>query len=101
MILSARAHIGYSAREYYDRYMNIVAVGTVADVVSLTDETGFRGKRIKKIQNTQNEGLKALFQTAGIAGKPINAGMISFTVAPRINALRAASGAHSLPSSCW
>lgn len=87
LILALALTLGYSAREYFDRYIDIVAVGTVADVVSLTDENRiFVASGLKKIQNTQNEGLKALFQTAGIAGKPINAGMISFTVAPRINA---------------
>ena len=87
LILALALTLGYSAREYYDRYIDIVAVGTVADVVSLTDENRiFVASGLKKIQNTQNKGLKALFQTAGIAGKPINAGMISFTVAPRINA---------------
>lgn len=87
LILALALTLGYSAREYYDRYIDIVAVGTVADVVSLTDENRiFVASGLKKIQNTQNKGLKALFQTAGIAEKPINAGMISFTVAPRINA---------------
>lgn len=61
--------LGYSAREYYDRYIDIVAVGTVADVVSLTDENRiFVASGLKKIQNTQNKGLKALFQTAASPG---------------------------------
>lgn len=87
LILAIVLTLGYSAREYFDKYIDIVAVGTVADVVSLTDENRiFVANGLKKLQNTQNEGLRALFQTAGIADKLINAGVISFTVAPRINA---------------
>lgn len=49
LILALALTLGYSAREYYDRYIDIVAVGTVADVVSLTGrKPDFRGKRIKK-----------------------------------------------------
>ena len=87
LILAVALTLGYSAREYFDKYISVVAIGTVADVVSLTDENRiFVANGLKNIQNTEIEGLKALFRSAGIADKPINAGVISFTVAPRINA---------------
>lgn len=87
LILAIALTLGLNAREYFDKYIDIVAIGTVADVVSLTDENRiFVANGIKSIQNTQNPGLRALFQTAGITGKPITAGIISFSVAPRINA---------------
>lgn len=87
LILAIALTLGKNAREYFDKYIDIVAVGTVADVVSLTDENRiFVANGIKKIQNTDNPGLRALFSTAQITNRPVNTGVISFSVAPRINA---------------
>lgn len=78
---------GLKARDIFDRYIDIVAIGTVADVVPLTDENRiFVANGIKNINNTTNEGLRALFFVSGVSEKRISAGMVSFTVAPRINA---------------
>lgn len=87
LVLALALTLGYSAREYFDKYISIVAIGTVADLVSLTDENRvFVSSGLMHLQNTQSKGLKALFKIAGIEDKPLSAGMISFTVAPRINA---------------
>lgn len=87
LILAMALEFGYRAKDYFDKYIDIVAIGTVADVVPLIDENRiFVANGIKKLMNTSNEGLKALFFTSGIAEKPISTGMISFIIAPRINA---------------
>ncbi len=87
LILATALVLGKTAREYFDKYIEIVAIGTVADVVSLTDENRiFVANGLKNIQYTKNPGLRALFKEAGILDKIVNAGTISFSVAPRINA---------------
>ncbi|MBZ4669141.1 MAG: exonuclease RecJ [Defluviitaleaceae bacterium] len=69
------------------KYIDIVAVGTVADVVSLVDENRvFVKKGFESIPNTWNIGLKALLKVSGYKGGPITAGLIGFGIAPRLNA---------------
>lgn len=71
--------------ESYLKYIDIVAVGTIADIVPLLDENRIITKiGIEKIKETKNEGLKALIRVAGI--KNLDSTSISFAVAPRINA---------------
>ena len=72
-------------KEFYLKYIDIVAVGTIADIVPLLDENRIIAKiGIEKIKTTKNEGLKALIRVAGI--KNIDSTSISFGIAPRINA---------------
>lgn len=87
LILATALVMNLPAKDYFDKFIDIVAIGTIADVVSLTDENRiFVTCGIKALKNTKNLGLKALFETASIGDKPINTGLISFMVAPRINA---------------
>ncbi len=86
-ILAIALKLGLSASRYFDEFIDIVAIGTIADVVSLTGENRlFVSQGLKKLQETENIGIQALFEIAGIAGKPLSAGNISFMIAPRINA---------------
>lgn len=67
--------------------LDLVAFGTVADIVPLMDENRVIVKYgLERIQNTDNIGLQALIQTAGLGDKDINAGHIGYVLAPRINA---------------
>ncbi len=72
-------------KEDYLKYLDIVTIGTIADIVPLIDENRIITKTgLEEIKNTNNEGLKALIRVAGI--KNIDSMSISFGVAPRINA---------------
>lgn len=72
--------------EFYD-YLDLAALGTVADVVPLTDENRVIVKYgIEKMERTSNPGLKAIVNCAGLNEKPINSWGIGFAIAPRINA---------------
>jgi len=72
-------------KETYMKYLDIVTVGTIADIVPLQDENRIITKiGIEKVRKTTNEGLKALIRVAGI--KNIDSTSISFGIAPRINA---------------
>lgn len=67
--------------------VEIAAVGTIADVVPIIDENRIIVKNgLANIQNTANQGLKALLEVSGLSGKEINSCNIAFMIAPRINA---------------
>ncbi|HOJ77318.1 MAG TPA: single-stranded-DNA-specific exonuclease RecJ [Bacillota bacterium] len=67
--------------------LDLVAFGTVADIVPLLGENRVLVKYgLQQINSTKNIGLQALIQTAGLKGREINSGHIGFILAPRINA---------------
>lgn len=69
----------------YLKYLDIVCVGTISDIVPLVDENRVIAKLgLKLIEVTKNVGLRTLLDTIGF--KEINSTAISFGVAPRINA---------------
>ena len=69
----------------YIRYLDIVAIGTISDIVPLVDENRVISKYgLEALKKTQNEGLKALLEIVNF--KDIDSTMVSFGMAPRINA---------------
>lgn len=87
LILATALTMGLPAQEYFDKYIDIVAIGTIADVVSLTDENRvFVSIGMNKLKQSENPGLNALLKSSHISEKPINTGLVSFMIAPRINA---------------
>ena len=69
-------------------YLDLVALGTVADLVPLTGENRIMARHgLSMLEQTQRPGLRALMEVAGV--KPqhgINPVDISFRLGPRINA---------------
>ena len=71
-------------REYL-KFLDLVSIGTISDIVPLIDENRVIAKLgLKLVEVTKNIGLKTLLDSAGY--KKINSMSISFGVAPRINA---------------
>ena len=71
--------------ETYLKYLDIVCVGTISDIVPLVDENRVITKLgIKLVQQTRNIGLRSILKSSGYAS--IDSNTISFGVAPRINA---------------
>ncbi len=69
----------------YLKYLDIVCVGTISDIVPLVDENRVIAKLgLKLVEQTRNPGLKALLVASGY--KEVNSNTVSFGVAPRINA---------------
>ncbi|MCS7286657.1 MAG: single-stranded-DNA-specific exonuclease RecJ [Anaerolineae bacterium] len=69
--------------ELYD----LVALGTVADVVPLTGENRTLAVRgIQSLNSVARPGLRALMQVAGVAPGEIDSYAISFILGPRLNA---------------
>jgi len=73
-----------SQKEYL-KYLDLVCIGTISDIVPLVDENRVIAKLgLKLVEVTKNIGLKALLNMVGC--KKIDSSVISFGVAPRINA---------------
>ena len=71
--------------EEYLKYLDLVCVGTISDIVPLVDENRTISKLgLKLVRQTRNIGLKVLLDSIGY--KKIDSMAISFGVAPRINA---------------
>ncbi len=68
-------------------YIDLVAIGTVADLVPLTGENRKLVKLGLDVLNTDpRPGVSALVDKCGLAGKTLTSQNISFGLAPRINA---------------
>ena len=67
--------------------LDLVAIGTVADIASLTGENHTLVRLgIERLNNTQKPGLRALIHAAGLQFGKIRERDISFALGPRINA---------------
>src|SRR2546421_2748118 len=68
-------------------FLDYVALATIADVVPLVGENRILVRYgLKKLADTRWVGLRALIETAGLAGKPLRGAHIGFILAPRLNA---------------
>ena len=71
----------------YTDDMDIVALGTVADLVPLVGENRkIVQMGLRVMSENPSEGIAALIRVAGLEGKAINTGMVGFQLAPRLNA---------------
>ncbi len=70
-----------------EEYGDLVALGTIGDVVTLTGENRVMVRRgLRLINDNPRPGINALMETAGVGDKVFNASTAAFTVCPRINA---------------
>ena len=68
--------------------LDLVAIGTIADMVSLTDENRIMVQYgLEVLRNTQRIGLQELFEVAGISSSDLTEETVGFQLAPRLNAL--------------
>ncbi len=71
--------------EEYLKYLDIVCVGTISDIVPLVDENRVIAKLgLMLIRQTKNIGLRSIIHSSGYS--KIDSNSISFGIAPRINA---------------
>lgn len=74
-------------RAVLEQYADLVALGTVADVMPLVGENRIIvAAGLRRMAETQNVGLSMLLHESGQQGKRLTASTISFILAPRINA---------------
>ena len=71
----------------FESCSDLAAVGTVADVMSLTGENRTIVRQgLRTLAHTKRPGFKALIREAGAESRCLTATGIGFTLAPRINA---------------
>ena len=84
LIQAISLKMGLPDKEYL-KYLDIVCVGTISDIVPLVDENRVIAKLgLKLVSQTKNIGLRCLLESIGY--KKVDSTSISFGVAPRINA---------------
>ncbi len=87
----AQALLGAQADdERLKPFLDLVTLGTVADVGKVTGENRILIKHgldlLSSNSASERPGVAALKRVAGLQGKKITAGIVGFTLAPRINA---------------
>ena len=76
-----------SAKAALDRYADLVAIGTVADVMPLTDENRYLVRLgLEQIARRPRPGIAAMLRESSIDPARLNASSIGFSLAPRLNA---------------
>ncbi|MGT2925913.1 single-stranded-DNA-specific exonuclease RecJ [Streptococcus cuniculipharyngis] len=69
-------------------FLDLVAIGTVADMMSLTGENRLLVKYgLQSLRDTERLGLQELLNLAGVDAETITEETIGFTLAPQLNAL--------------
>jgi single-stranded-DNA-specific exonuclease len=82
--LYARAGRAQDAAQYLD----LVAIGIVADVATQTGDTRYLLQRgLELLRRTKRLGLQVMFETAGLEPDQLTAEHIGFVIGPRLNAL--------------
>ncbi len=72
---------------FLEEHLDVVALGTIADVVPLVGENRVLAKLgMARLEATRNTGLLALKETAGLKTRRVDSGHVAFILAPRINA---------------
>jgi single-stranded-DNA-specific exonuclease len=70
-----------------DRWLDLVALGTIADIVPLKGENrNLVARGLKRLRSLGRPGVRALAHEAGLAPDTISAEAVGFILAPRLNA---------------
>ncbi len=85
-----QAFFGAEAGEELWPFLDLVALGTIADLVPLVGENRiFAAHGLSRLAATRRPGLQALVQVAGLSPSragTLSAGQVAFGLAPRLNA---------------
>lgn len=77
-----------SAPEIARQNLDLVALGTVADVAHLTADARYQVQLgLQQLRSTQRLGLQALYENAEITPAQLTEEQIGFAIAPRLNAI--------------
>ncbi|CAG0999332.1 Single-stranded-DNA-specific exonuclease RecJ [Anaerolineales bacterium] len=84
----AEALLGQKSKVESQDLLDLVALGLIADVALLKDETrSLAQKGIQKLRETQRIGIKVMAELSGTSLETLTEETIGFTFAPRLNAL--------------
>lgn len=80
--------MGKSIDSYRRAYADLVAIGTITDIMPLLGENRvFVKYGLQQIQASKKPGIRALLETSGIGNIPITTHHVGFQIGPRINAV--------------
>ncbi len=69
-------------------FADLVTIGTVGDIVSLTGENRLIVKKgLEMLAEGSSVGIEALKNVAGVSGKALSCSAVAFSLVPRINAM--------------
>ena len=78
--------IGYEPAQFYRAFLDLAALGTIADVMPLVDENRIIAKfGLERLTESKKIGIKALKQVTNTEG-PVSAYHVGFVLGPRLNA---------------
>ena len=87
LLMAVYQRLGLLNEERRLKYLDLVAIGTIADIVSLTDENRVIATiGLTQLLNKNSIGLNALFEISRMGNKVLDSTDIVFSLAPRINA---------------
>lgn len=82
--------LGFPVERFYRAYLDLAALGTIADVMPLVGENRVIAKLgLRELSTTKKVGLQALFsvsQLSQAASRGFDAQHVSYQIAPRLNA---------------
>lgn len=92
LLMALRAHLreaGWFKAEppNLKKYLDLVSIGTIADIVPLVDENRVLvSYGLRELENTARPGLAALKEVSGIKPGKLSSESVAYQLAPRINA---------------
>ena len=85
--------LGYGVDDLM-QFLDLVAMGTAADIVPMVDENRILVKYgLERINTKPRNGLFALLESSSLLGRELDVSLIVFVIAPRINAVGRMSNA--------
>ena len=81
-------YFGYNEDSFISKFVDLAALGTVADVVPLLGENRIIVKYgLEAIPKSRKVGLQTMLKSAGLLGKSLTTHSLGFILGPRINAV--------------
>lgn len=79
--------LGIAPSKFQRAYLDLAALGTIADVVPLLDENRVLARfGLERLRATHKVGLRALLRRLNIDERPLDAYHVGFMIGPRMNA---------------
>ncbi len=80
--------IGHNDTSYLNHYLDLASLGTIADVVPLTDENRVIARfGLEALRESKKMGIRTLIERVGIADKKPTSYHVGYILGPRINAV--------------
>ena len=87
LIEALYAELGYEKKDL-EKYLDLAALGTAADIVPMIDENRILVKYgLDRINNKPRCGIYALMESSNLLGRELSVSLIVFVLAPRLNAV--------------